>query len=85
MSKCLIKDRNGGLLHSKRKPQEAASARRHHIQFMIKDYLQLLAKWTAMHSEENCPNLHVFRCGVYENGKSEAESTHPPTETFLKQ
>jgi hypothetical protein len=52
---------------------------------MTKAYPQPSAKWTETRLEENCPYPQDFKCGVYENGKSEAESTHPPTETFLKQ
>ena len=36
------------------------------------------------HSEENCPFPQGYRCGAYENGKYEAESTHPSTETLHK-
>jgi hypothetical protein len=65
-------------------PQEAASAGQHHIQFMIKDYPPSSVKWTETPADENYPNPQDYRCGAYENGKSEAEYTHQLTATSLK-
>ena len=53
MRQCWIKDLNGELSHNKRKPQEAAWACQHHIQFMIKDYPQQSVKSIETLSEEN--------------------------------
>ncbi len=76
---------SGALLRRKRKPQEAALACPHHIQFMIKDYLQPLVKLTEMPSEENSHYPQGYKCGVLGNGKYAAEYILPSTETWLKQ
>jgi hypothetical protein len=52
---------------------------------MTKDYQQPSAKSTETHSEENYHNLQDYKCGDYENGKSDAEFTHQLTETLHKQ
>jgi hypothetical protein len=51
---------------------------------MTKDYPQPSVKSTEMRLEENCPFPQDYKCGVCENGKSEAEFTHQSTETLHK-
>jgi hypothetical protein len=84
MNKNSTKVPNGVLLLWKKMPQEAASVDQHHIQFMIKDYPPLSAKWIETPADENCHNPQDCRCGAYENGKSEAECTHQLIATLPK-
>ena len=76
-SRCSTKDQNGAPSLKKRKHPEAVSVFQHPIQFTIKAYPQPSAKLTATLSEENFLSPPDCKCGVSENGRYEAESTHP--------